>query len=60
VRTLRLITFKGGMSFGALTSVSENGLKSFGFVTVTSKLHQEICKREQVVSIQKGGAKDDN
>lgn len=43
------------MSFGALTSVSENGLKSFGFVVVTSKLHQEIC--EQAVSIQKGVGK---
>ena len=48
------------MSFGALASVSENGLKSFGFVTVTSKLHHEICEREQVVSIQKGAGKDDN
>ena len=34
---LRLVTFKGGMSFGALTLVSENGIKSFGSVAVTSK-----------------------
>jgi hypothetical protein len=56
VRTVRLIIFKGGMSFGALTLVSKNGLKSFGFVVVTSILHQEIC--EQAVSIQKGIGKD--
>ena len=58
MRTVRLIIFKGGMSFGALTSVSENGLKSFGFVVVASKLHQEIC--EQAVSIEKGVGKDAN
>ena len=28
---------------GALSSLSENGLKSLGLLTVASNLHQEIC-----------------
>jgi hypothetical protein len=41
VRTLRLMTVNGGVSFGALGSVSGKGFISLGSVTVTSSLHQE-------------------
>lgn len=41
VRKLRLMTVRGGTSFGALGSVSGNGLMSFGSETVASILHQE-------------------
>ena len=41
VRTLRLITVSGGVSFGAWWSVSGKGLMSLGSETVASNLHQE-------------------
>jgi hypothetical protein len=41
VRTLRLITVSGGVSFGALWSVSGKGFMSLGSDTVASSLHQE-------------------
>jgi hypothetical protein len=39
---LILMMFKGGISFGACSSVSEKGLRCFGSFTVTSILVQEI------------------
>lgn len=36
------MTVKGGVSFGALGSVSEKGLISLGLDTVASNLHQDI------------------
>lgn len=41
VLTLRLITVRGGVSFGAVMSDSEHGLMSLGSETVTSNLHHE-------------------
>ena len=38
---LRLAIVRGGVSLGALRSVSAKGLISFGSETVTSNLHQE-------------------
>ena len=41
VRKLRDTTVSGGVSFGASSSVSANGLMSFGSETVASTLHHE-------------------
>lgn len=38
------MTVNGGVSFGAASSLSENGLTVFGSVTNISSLHHEICK----------------
>ena len=38
---------RGGISFGALASVSGKGLKSLGFETVASTLHHEIWHPDQ-------------
>jgi len=42
------MTLRGGKSFGALASVSGNGLKSLGLETVASSLHQEILGKVSV------------
>ena len=41
VRTLKLITVSGGISFGASVSVSRNVFISLGSETVASSLHHE-------------------
>ena len=40
---LKLMTVRGGMSFGAFSSLSENGLMVFGSLTRISSLHQEMA-----------------
>jgi hypothetical protein len=41
VRKVRDMTVRGGVSLGAVASVSEKGLMSFGSATEASNLHQD-------------------